>query len=92
MPINCLCLCHDYCFTRRVNVYVCFSNDVADQLDKLKVDQCKLYLRKHGLRLTGKKDVLIHRIKEHLEYDLYPPFPPFSSFCCFGRIYPVSNF
>ncbi|KAK1358532.1 zinc finger CCCH domain-containing protein 62-like [Heracleum sosnowskyi] len=39
----------------------------AGQVDKLKVDQCKVYLRKHGLRLTGKKDVLIHRIKEHLE-------------------------
>ncbi|XP_071711010.1 uncharacterized protein, partial [Rutidosis leptorrhynchoides] len=36
------------------------------QLEKLKVEQCKLYLRKHGLRLTGKKDVLIHRIKEHI--------------------------
>ncbi|XP_017251457.1 zinc finger CCCH domain-containing protein 62 isoform X2 [Daucus carota subsp. sativus] len=39
----------------------------AGQVDKLKVDQCKLYLRKHGLRLTGKKDVLIQRIKEHLD-------------------------
>ncbi|KAL8122732.1 zinc finger CCCH domain-containing protein 62-like [Apium graveolens] len=39
----------------------------AGQLDKFKVDQCKLYLRKHGLRLTGKKDILIHRIKEHLD-------------------------
>lgn len=46
---------------------------VAGQADKLKVDQCKLYLRKHGLRLTGNKDILIHRIKEHLEYDLYRP-------------------
>lgn len=36
------------------------------QVDKLKVEQCKLYLRKHGLRLTGKKDILIHRIKEHI--------------------------
>lgn len=53
---------------------LCLSYDVAGQLDKLKVDQCKLYLRKHGLRLTGKKDILIHRIKEHLEYDLYPLF------------------
>lgn len=39
----------------------------AGQADKLKVDQCKLYLRKHGLRLTGNKDILIHRIKEHLD-------------------------
>ncbi|KAK9054765.1 hypothetical protein SSX86_025844 [Deinandra increscens subsp. villosa] len=36
------------------------------QVEKLKVEQCKLYLRKHGLRLTGKKDILIHRIKEHI--------------------------
>lgn len=39
----------------------------AGQLDRIKVDQCKIYLRKHGLRLTGKKDVLIHRIKEHVD-------------------------
>ncbi|KAF3792286.1 hypothetical protein EJ110_NYTH00416 [Nymphaea thermarum] len=37
-------------------------------VEKLKVDQCKIYLRKYGLRLTGKKDVLVGRIKEHLEY------------------------
>ncbi|KAI3915138.1 hypothetical protein MKW98_011483 [Papaver atlanticum] len=36
------------------------------QVEKLKVEQCKVYLRKNGLRLTGKKDVLIDRIKEHL--------------------------
>ncbi|KAL3511591.1 hypothetical protein ACH5RR_024308 [Cinchona calisaya] len=36
------------------------------KLEKLKVDQCKVYLRKHGLRLTGKKDTLIQRIREHL--------------------------
>ncbi|XP_057821281.2 uncharacterized protein LOC131033973 isoform X1 [Cryptomeria japonica] len=37
------------------------------KLDKLKVEQCKLYLRKHGLRLSGKKAILIERIQEHLE-------------------------
>ncbi|KAL7162765.1 hypothetical protein ACSBR2_043114 [Camellia fascicularis] len=37
------------------------------QVEKLKVDQCKVYLRKHGLRLTGNKDILIERIKEHLD-------------------------
>ncbi|KAL2457357.1 zinc finger CCCH domain-containing protein 62-like [Forsythia ovata] len=36
-------------------------------IEKLKVDQCKVYLRKHGLRLTGNKDILIQRIKEHLD-------------------------
>ncbi|XP_074268250.1 uncharacterized protein LOC141591721 isoform X2 [Silene latifolia] len=48
------------------------------QVEKLKVEQCKVYLRKHGLRLTGKKDVLIQRIKEHIEIlnggeKKYPP-------------------
>ncbi|XP_059458027.1 zinc finger CCCH domain-containing protein 62-like [Corylus avellana] len=37
------------------------------QLEKLKVDQCKVYLRKNRLRLTGNKDTLIQRIKEHTE-------------------------
>ncbi|XWS16133.1 hypothetical protein CRYUN_Cryun34aG0059300 [Craigia yunnanensis] len=39
----------------------------AGKLEKLKVDECKVYLRKNGLRLSGKKDMLIRRIKEHLE-------------------------
>ncbi|KAJ7963322.1 Zinc finger CCCH domain-containing protein 62 [Quillaja saponaria] len=39
----------------------------AGKLEKLKVDQCKVYLRKNDLRLTGNKDTLIQRIKEHLE-------------------------
>ncbi|KAF5466338.1 hypothetical protein F2P56_016271 [Juglans regia] len=39
----------------------------AGQLEKLKVDRCKVYLRKNGLRLTGNKGTLIQRIKEHLE-------------------------
>ncbi|KAG4937918.1 hypothetical protein AAZX31_16G009500 [Glycine max] len=47
-------------------------------LEKLKVDECKLYLRKNGLRLTGNKDTLIQRIKEHLDIlnggeKKYPP-------------------
>ncbi|KAG1366412.1 putative zinc finger CCCH domain-containing protein 62 [Cocos nucifera] len=37
------------------------------QLEKLKVYQCKVYLRKYGLRLTGNKDVSLERIREHLE-------------------------
>ncbi|KAK1279601.1 Zinc finger CCCH domain-containing protein 62 [Acorus gramineus] len=37
------------------------------QLEKLKVDECKVYLRKYGLRLIGNKDVLIARLREHLE-------------------------
>ncbi|KAK7275549.1 hypothetical protein RIF29_16668 [Crotalaria pallida] len=39
----------------------------AGMLERLKVDECKLYLRNNGLRLTGNKDTLIQRIKEHLE-------------------------
>ncbi|XVF86946.1 hypothetical protein PTKIN_Ptkin18bG0081300 [Pterospermum kingtungense] len=39
----------------------------AGKLEKLKVDECKVYLRKNGLRLSGKKDILIQRIKEHLK-------------------------
>ncbi|XP_009794763.1 zinc finger CCCH domain-containing protein 62-like [Nicotiana sylvestris] len=51
----------------------------AGQIEKLKVEQCKVYLRKHGLRLTGSKDVLIQRIKEHTDIvdghgeEKYPP-------------------
>ncbi|XP_047963759.1 zinc finger CCCH domain-containing protein 62-like [Salvia hispanica] len=37
------------------------------QVEKLKVDECKIYLRNHGLRLSGKKDILIERIKEHVD-------------------------
>lgn len=40
---------------------------VAGQLEKLKVEQCKAYLRKNGLRLMGNKETLIQRIKEHIE-------------------------
>ncbi|KAG9143278.1 hypothetical protein Leryth_010199 [Lithospermum erythrorhizon] len=36
------------------------------KLDKLKLDQCKIYLKKHGLRMAGNKDTLIQRIKEHM--------------------------
>ncbi|CAA0829470.1 SAP domain-containing protein [Striga hermonthica] len=36
-------------------------------VERLKVEQCKIYLRKHGLRLGGNKETLILRIKEHIE-------------------------
>ncbi|CAH9098844.1 unnamed protein product [Cuscuta epithymum] len=39
----------------------------AGEVEKLKVDQCKIYLRKHKLRLTGNKATLIQRIKEHID-------------------------
>ncbi|KAK3153610.1 hypothetical protein QOZ80_2BG0178220 [Eleusine coracana subsp. coracana] len=37
------------------------------ELEKLKVYQCKSYLRMHKLRLTGKKEVLLNRIRDHIE-------------------------
>eukprot|EP00897_Mesotaenium_endlicherianum_P004856 jgi/Mesen1/4399/ME000225S03389 len=39
----------------------------AGQVAKLKVAECKLYLRKHELRMSGLKAELIARIQEHLE-------------------------
>lgn len=81
MLIISLSLCHHYLYTH----FYAFV-PVAGPLDKLKVDQCKIYLRKHGLRLTGKKDILVHRINEHLEYDLYPP-PLFLYFLVLGLFF-----
>ncbi|VFR00139.1 unnamed protein product [Cuscuta campestris] len=52
----------------------------AGDVQKLKVDQCKIYLRKHRLRLTGNKATLIQRIKEHIDIvngdgeKMYPVF------------------
>ncbi|KAK3220569.1 hypothetical protein Dsin_014539 [Dipteronia sinensis] len=37
----------------------------SGEVEKLKVEQCKVYLRKNGLRLTGNKSTLIQRIKDH---------------------------
>ncbi|XP_077213079.1 SAP domain-containing protein isoform X2 [Tasmannia lanceolata] len=34
-------------------------------LDTLKLEECKAYLRKYGLRLTGTKSICIQRIQEH---------------------------
>ncbi|XP_043708871.1 zinc finger CCCH domain-containing protein 62-like isoform X2 [Telopea speciosissima] len=34
-------------------------------LQELKLEECKAYLRKHGLRLTGNKAICIQRIQEH---------------------------
>ncbi|XP_072991630.1 uncharacterized protein [Typha latifolia] len=50
---------------RRFEIVENFIKD--DQIEKLKVDQSKIYLRKYGLRLTGNKEVLLGRIREHLE-------------------------
>ncbi|KAI4987112.1 hypothetical protein ZWY2020_019912 [Hordeum vulgare] len=37
------------------------------QLEKLKVYECKAYLRIHKLRLGGKKEELLNRIRDHTE-------------------------
>ncbi|KAL6568320.1 hypothetical protein OROHE_004004 [Orobanche hederae] len=37
------------------------------QVERLKIEQCKIYLRKHGLRLSGNKETLTLRIKEHID-------------------------
>ncbi|XP_004511956.1 uncharacterized protein [Cicer arietinum] len=47
-------------------------------IDSLKLNECKAYLREHGLRLAGNRAVCIARIKEHWRlkhgngYTLYP--------------------
>ncbi|XP_042494087.1 zinc finger CCCH domain-containing protein 62-like [Macadamia integrifolia] len=43
----------------------------GSDLQELKLVECKAYLRKHGLRLTGNKAVCIQRIKEHWRSALY---------------------
>ncbi|KAL7100261.1 hypothetical protein ACP275_09G136500 [Erythranthe tilingii] len=51
------------------------------EVERLKVEQCKIYLRKHGLRLSGKKETLILRIKEHIDVvngDGEKKYPPSS--------------
>eukprot|EP00262_Sarcandra_glabra_P008342 TRINITY_DN21790_c0_g1_i1.p1 TRINITY_DN21790_c0_g1~~TRINITY_DN21790_c0_g1_i1.p1 ORF type:complete len:489 (+),score=56.37 TRINITY_DN21790_c0_g1_i1:39-1505(+) len=37
----------------------------ARDLQKLKLEECRAYLRKQGLRLSGTKEICIQRIKEH---------------------------
>ncbi|XP_042495282.1 uncharacterized protein LOC122074499 [Macadamia integrifolia] len=46
------------------NRVICLLKGGSD-LQELKLVECKAYLRKHGLRLTGNKAVCIQRIKEH---------------------------
>lgn len=50
-------------FNSRVVVLVAGSD-----LKALNVKECKAYLRKHGLRLSGTKAVFIERIVEHWRY------------------------
>lgn len=60
-----------------------YMNVAGGDLDKLKVEDCKSYLRKYGLRLTGNKNVLQARIEEHLQFVL----------CCFlsaNSLFPLS--
>ncbi|CAD6205023.1 unnamed protein product [Miscanthus lutarioriparius] len=55
------------------------------QLEKLKVYECKAYLWMHKLRLTGKKEVLLNRIREHIEVkndgEVKHPVPSFVLNC-----------
>ncbi|KAJ1419109.1 SAP domain [Sesbania bispinosa] len=50
----------------------------GNDLESLKLNECKAYLRKHGLRLAGNRAVCIARIREHWRlkhgsgYTLYP--------------------
>ncbi|KAJ7561653.1 hypothetical protein O6H91_03G036300 [Diphasiastrum complanatum] len=46
-----------------VNKMICEGAD----LENLKLEHCKAYLRAHGMRLTGSKTILLARIKEHIE-------------------------
>uniref|UniRef100_M4F7T4 SAP domain-containing protein n=1 Tax=Brassica campestris TaxID=3711 RepID=M4F7T4_BRACM len=41
------------------------DSDVDDLMKSLNVTECKAYLRKHGLRLSGTKPVFVERILEH---------------------------
>ncbi|KAF5752917.1 zinc finger CCCH domain-containing protein 62 isoform X2 [Tripterygium wilfordii] len=43
---------------------ICLLKDGSD-LEVLNLKECKVYLRKHGLRLSEPKEVCIQRIKEH---------------------------
>ncbi|VAI13501.1 unnamed protein product [Triticum turgidum subsp. durum] len=55
------------------------------QLEKLKVYECKAYLRIHKLRLGGKKEELLNRIRDHIEVKLFGdvkyPVPSFVLNC-----------
>ncbi|KAL2348412.1 hypothetical protein Fmac_002412 [Flemingia macrophylla] len=50
----------------------------GNDLQSLKLNECKAYLRKHGLRIAGNRDVCVARINEHWRlkhgsgYTLFP--------------------
>ncbi|XP_061341807.1 uncharacterized protein LOC133288121 isoform X1 [Gastrolobium bilobum] len=50
----------------------------GNDIESLKLNECKAYLRKHGLRLAGNRAVCVARIREHWRlkhgsgYTLYP--------------------
>nr|KYP66657.1 Zinc finger CCCH domain-containing protein 62 [Cajanus cajan] len=50
----------------------------GNDIESLKLNECKAYLRKHGLRIAGSRDVCVARINEHWRlkhgrgYNLYP--------------------
>nr|GMD58659.1 zinc finger CCCH domain-containing protein 62 [Ipomoea batatas] len=51
-----------------VNRTICLLGGGGD-LQELKLAECKAYLRKNGLRLSGTKDECIERILEHWSFD-----------------------
>ncbi|KAL6585221.1 hypothetical protein OROMI_004510 [Orobanche minor] len=55
-----------FCKTECKDVYSVI-NIPGGQVERLKIEQCKIYLRKHGLRLSGNKETLTLRIKEHID-------------------------
>jgi hypothetical protein len=46
-----------------------FLMHISDGADErqITVEMCKVYLRENCLRLTGTKNILIERIKEHIQ-------------------------
>ena len=55
---------------RKCGLLVVFSVGRSD-MQELRLDECKAYLRRHNLRLSGNKEECIARIEEHSKLVLY---------------------
>jgi len=54
------------CSISAVKFYVlCLIFPEGKDIQSLKLRQCKAYLRNHGLRIAGNRDVCVARIREH---------------------------
>ncbi|MCO5552148.1 hypothetical protein L7F22_005658 [Adiantum nelumboides] len=51
----------------KMDLNIVAINELLKDIKKVTVEDCKAYLRMHGLRLAGTKQVLVARIKEHME-------------------------